>query len=146
MRFTNKIKYNLKRMLPLVVAGAGLMNTACSKDDEIIEEVKPTHDVSLRWDLPFWHTHLDDIDNIKKLADDKTVLFIFLDLKDSNDCSSYDETVHYQRLREYMQPRFDVSPKVRGRGNFNNVLPNVMSRSDSLWFVEKGWTINKHQR
>lgn len=34
-------------------------------------------------------------------------------------------------------------PKTWGRGDFN-FYPGDLSAADSLWFVDNGWTINKH--
>ena len=45
---------------------------------------------------------------------------------------------------KFLKPIMDKSPKLRGRGNFN-FLPGEASKSqtDSLWYIENGWTINQ---
>ncbi|MCH5334464.1 MAG: hypothetical protein J1D86_01480 [Alistipes sp.] len=43
-----------------------------------------------------------------------------------------------------LQPTIELSPKVRGKGDFN-FGPGEASKvpEDSLWYVQHGWTINK---
>lgn len=138
MRFTEKIKYNIKKALPvLAIAGAGLM-TSCDKDDE------PLHDV----ELEFFETPFDNnydavsIENIQKLSRDNSVQNIYMKVLDKNDYSGCFES-NFKQLRKYMTERVNISPKVHGRGNFNFPVGNC-AKEDSLWFVQQGWTINKH--
>ena len=41
---------------------------------------------------------------------------------------------------------FEYSPKFRGKGDFD-FYPGAASQvpADSLWYVSKGWTINKYR-
>ncbi|MCH5335218.1 MAG: hypothetical protein J1D86_05390 [Alistipes sp.] len=43
-----------------------------------------------------------------------------------------------------LQPALELSPKVRGKGDFN-FYRGAASKvpEDSLWYVQHGWTINK---
>lgn len=47
-------------------------------------------------------------------------------------------------VREHMEKRTDLSPRVRGKGDME-FGPNIPAQvpQDSLWFVSKGWTVNK---
>ncbi len=44
-----------------------------------------------------------------------------------------------------LEKRTDLSPRIRGKGDFITDLgyPSA-SKDDSLWMVEKGWTVNKY--
>ena len=49
-----------------------------------------------------------------------------------------------QEMRQLLQERLNVSPKIHGRGDFNFRLRAASEiPTDSLWFVQNGWTINK---
>ena len=122
----------------LALAGAALL-TACEKDDE------PIHDVILE----FWVNTLGDnleqvsIENIQKHIDNKSVRNIYIKPIESKCDFSNCETANLHAVRNYMQRRIDLSPKMNGMGNF--VFPvGETDPQDSLWFVQHGWTINKY--
>lgn len=138
MKILNKtIPYKIRRLLPIAAIAAGsLMTASCDKDE-------PPHDVILDfWESPFNH----NIDNIaipvlESYAKDPNVINIYMHTTDQNSYPTI-ETRHFPIMREFFQMRFDVSPKIKGSGNFN-FRPGVISEQDSLWFLSKGWTINK---
>ena len=151
MYFAKKFKYNLKCALPAVMlAGASLMFPSCSKDEPapITIPIVPTKDVSLEWTVignGIYVSGIRQTNKIKTIADSASTRAIYLDLLDNNDFSSLtveDNTA----VREFLQQRLNVSPKVHGRGNLNNVQPGTMLREDSLWFVNNGWTINQKEQ
>lgn len=44
----------------------------------------------------------------------------------------------------FLQPRLNVSPKIRGKGDFDFEVGEASKvPEDSLWYVANGWTINK---
>lgn len=139
MRFTKKVPYKLKRLIPMLgLAGATLLPTACEKEDE------PMHDVVLE----FWVNTLGDnieqlsIENIQKHIDDKSVKNIYIKPIESKCDFSTCKTANLHSTRNYMQRRIDMSPKNKGLGNF--VFPvGEIDPQDSIWFVQNGWTINK---
>lgn len=53
---------------------------------------------------------------------------------------------HYFELTRsnLLEPRTNLSPRIRGKGDFI-INPGYPSQApeDSLWFVSKGWTVNK---
>ena len=53
---------------------------------------------------------------------------------------------HYFELvrSNLLEPRTNLSPRIRGKGDFVTT-PGHPSQApeDSLWFVSKGWTVNK---
>lgn len=139
MRFTEKMKYNIKKALPvLAIAGAGLM-ASCDKDDE--PEV-PQHDV----ELPFTKWTADQRLTFPILwgyIKDPSVRYIYLVVE--GDWNNYTPDNISQTRDNFLQPRMEMSPKMRGRGDFH-FTPGAASRvpSDSLWYVQQGWTINKY--
>lgn len=57
------------------------------------------------------------------------------------------KTYLYFRLARHnlLEERIDLSPRIRGRGDFiTNLGYPSASKDDSLWMVEKGWTVNKY--
>ena len=138
MRFTKTLKYNLKRALPiLTIAGAGLM-ASCDKDDE---PSIPQHDV----ELPFSKTTADNrltFEILQGYIDDASVRNIYLVVE--GDWNNYTAANISQSRDRFFQPRMEMSPKIRGRGDFT-FTPGEASKvpSDSLWYIQQGWTINK---
>ena len=54
---------------------------------------------------------------------------------------------HYFELvrSNVLEPRTDLSPRIRGKGDFVTDLGHpTQALEDSLWFVSKGWTVNKY--
>lgn len=53
---------------------------------------------------------------------------------------------HYFELARsnLLEPRTNLSPRIRGKGDFVTDLGHPsQAPEDSLWFVSKGWTVNK---
>ena len=53
---------------------------------------------------------------------------------------------HFFKLARYdvLEPRTNLSPRIRGKGDFiTNPGHPSQAPEDSLWFVSKGWTVNK---
>ena len=129
----------LKRAFSLAtIAGATLLPASCNKDEPAVEQ----HDVV----VDFSYRDIDktlDMSTLQKLVQDKTVRYVYLSPYDH--WGNYDDTESIYLLRtRALQPLIEMSPKMRGRGNFD-FKPGVASQipSDSLWFVKNGWTINK---
>lgn len=135
MRFTKKIPYNIRRVLPILGIAGASMFSACSNDDE------PQRDVELYFAQQLGT--MPSTEEVQKLAEDKSVRNIYL-------CPDPTETwtnlqpfnLTYLRKR-YLEDRLRISPKVRGRGNFR-LTTGVASEvpEDSLWYELNGWTIN----
>ena len=116
--------------------------SSCSKDDPEIE----THDVELKFNINRLGSHLEeirDLNNLRKLAADKSVSNIYLTIMEDNYFDGVWYAYNYKAMRNYMEERFAISPKIKGRGNFNCYTPLQCEPEDSLWFVDHGWTINK---
>ena len=135
MRFTKTVPYKLKRLIPMLgLAGATLLPTACEKED-------PMHDV----EITFYKDDDVSFDILEKLAADPNVRNIYL-IPPQNDRYEVFGPEHITASRKYFwEPRFEISPKLHGRGDIR-YKPGVASQvpQDSLWFLSKGWTINKY--
>ena len=98
-------------------------------------------------------------DTIKKYTDMEDVKFVFLNFTYNDDVtpgttSTY-PTIAFHTIRDTLQTRFDISPKVRGSGIIY-VEPDIgaqipdgtfgtgMNVSDSVWFADKGYQIKRY--
>ena len=84
------------------------------------------------------------IETVREYANCDTIANIYLDpsREDWSKCVYYNIISCRNGLQEYL----DISSKIHGRGNFN-FTPGEASKipTDSLWFVQNGWTINKQK-
>jgi hypothetical protein len=122
----------LKRALPVLGFAGATLFTSCEKDE-------PMRDVELTFSLE----KTIEISEIERYAKDPSVRTIYL-VPIGNWQRAERLTISSLR-QKFLQPRLDISPKVWGRGNFAfspgeaSVIP-----SDSLWYIQHGWTINKY--
>ena len=147
MNFNKTVKYNLKRILPILgIAGATLLPACRGGQNE--PEPKPTpvvqkHDTTLY----FADMSYDNIapENIQRYLADTNIINIYLEPNPSNFDGA--TTEYITALRELIfTPALNTDPKrVHGRGNFL-FYPGVALPADSLWIVQQGWTINQPQR
>ena len=117
----------------LALAGAALL-TACEKDE-------PMHDV----EITFYKDDDVSFDVLESLAADPTVRNIYL-IPPQNDRYEVFGPEHITAsMKWFWEPRFEISPKIHGRGDIR-FKPGYASQvpEDSLWFLSKGWTINKY--
>lgn len=136
-----KVIYNYKVLFPGLFL---FMISSCSNNDED----EPMYDVELTFYENNMGSHVENIsiDNITRYAKDPHVANIYLTVTEENDYTKFVPPSNEQsvkNMRIYFTKRLDISPKVHGRGNFK-LLPGIAAKEDSLWFVQKGWTINQH--
>ena len=97
-------------------------------------------------------------DTIKKYTDMEDVKFVFLNFTYNDDVtpgttSTY-PTIAFHTAKDSLQPRFDISEKVRGSGIIyvhreggaqfpDGELATGMCIGDSAWFAEKGYQIKR---
>ena len=85
------------------------------------------------------------IETVREYANCDTIANIYLDPSREDWSNNY---FYYNIIscRNGLQQYLDISSKIRGRGNFN-FTPGEASKipTDSLWFVQNGWTINKQK-
>lgn len=132
-------------MLGLV--GASLVMPGCDKEDPI-----PMRDIELRFSD-------DDCSNL--FYRDREGRFFISEIIKTCEKDPYIKTVYLipegdwhiyvassiNGFRKYnLEILFDYSSKLRGRGDFN-FYPGAASQvpEDSLWYVSKGFTINKYR-
>ncbi len=98
-------------------------------------------------ELEFWTGDAEGsaklhMDTIQKYVNDKYVDSIYLVLKKGSTFGSLPQA-NITIYRNNMQKRTDLSPRIRGRGDFFFSHGRVLL-DDSLYFVSKGWTVNNH--
>ena len=119
------------------IAGATLMPASCCK----VETEEP-HDIEIEFDYMDGGTQLD-MQLLKDYANDPFVTTIYLVPVRHWNCAMA-ENITFLR-KKFLQPRMNISSKIRGRGDFDFVLGEASKvPTDSLWFVKNGWTINKN--
>ncbi|MCH5335144.1 MAG: hypothetical protein J1D86_05000 [Alistipes sp.] len=114
---------------------AALLAAGCSKEE-------PTKDVEIVFNQ-------DELKLVKKDAIQE-----ILNSKGANNIrniylipeeGTWSNVSNVQAMRNnVLQPSLELSPKVRGKGDFNFMVGRASKvPEDSLWFVQHGWTINK---
>ena len=138
--FQKIVPYKLKRLIPMaMIAGLPFVPTGCSK----VEVEK--HDVEIELNTIDLDATMKtfDMNKMQELIQDKTVRYIYLSATDH--WNSWRSGSISALRTKVLQPRIELSPKVRGRGDFD-FKPGEASRvpADSLWYIQNGWTINKN--
>lgn len=133
MKIQKTIPYYLKRALPILGFAGATLTTSCEKEPD------PMYDVELTFSID----KTIEMSEIERYAQDPSVRTIYLVPIDDWQRAKYGN-INFMR-KNFLQPRLDISPKVWGRGNFN-FIPGEASvvPGDSLWYIQHGWTINKH--
>ena len=152
MRLLNRISSAIKRAIPTIgIAGLTVLPAACDTDDtrqDITESKIAKHNV----ELPFKDAQLDlgrYLNNniypdklLQEYIDDENIDSIYL--IPVVPWHSYTATDITNFRQNVLQPIMEMSPKLRGQGDFNFFRGEASKvPEDSLWFVANGWTINK---
>ena len=142
MKFNQTVKYNLKRVLPILgIAGATLL-PACREHQNEPEPQK--HSVDLKWFQDYYEEITPE--NIQKNLDDPTVDTVYLALVNGGDFTNWDEGSVELMRENFLGPRIEMGKgRVRGKGNFV-FYPGVALPADSLWLVQQGWTVNQQNQ
>lgn len=137
--FQKIVPYKLKRLIPMaMIAGMPFIPMSCCKNRT---DPEPTRDMEIEFDRECAEKILT-FETLQNYANDKTIKTIYLvPTKHWNGLAAHNIT--YFR-NNFLQPRLNISPKIRGRGDFDFALGEASKvPNDSLWFVQQGWTINK---
>ncbi len=142
MRFTKKFPINLSpKYLAMLMLGGASLFASCDKEDE------PARDVELVFLENSLENNLDprlEWNEFIKLVADPKVNNIYIRAHERNNYETC-TPVNIGYMREYFNDRIRLAPsRIYGRGNLK-FKPGVIPQADSLWFVEKGWTVNQHR-
>lgn len=140
MKFTKKIPYALKCAVPTAMLAAATMFGGCQKEEN------PKRDIELNFTATYGFELSES--NIKNKLDDPTVNKIYLRLVDEGSCWYRPEHgwVYPEDVRQYLELRVNLAPdRIFGRGNFV-FESGTCARADSLWFVGRGWTVNRQNQ
>lgn len=141
MKFKQILPYKIRRAISMAaIIGAPILPIAASCN-EIEPEPTPTHDVEIKFNQRE-SSKILTFEMLQNYANDETVKTIYLvpiEHWDGNVAGN----ITFMR-KNFLQPRLNISPKIRGRGDFDFALGEASKvPTDSLWFVQQGWTINK---
>ena len=155
---SKKIPYSLKRIVPMaMLAGATVFGGGCKPQNEPDDPLDKTPNtptetpvetvVKVNKELYFSQYDVIQIsfDTLNKyLAMDNidTIFMIPQGVFVASNALGY----HYFELARsnVLEPRTNLSPRIRGKGSFNTYIGHpTQALQDSLWFVSKGWTVNK---
>lgn len=78
---------------------------------------------------------------LQKYANDNVIIYLVPVTR----WGHYDEIDIPLLRQKFLEPALNMSPKFRGRGDFDFELGAASKvPEDSLWYVKNGWTINKN--
>ena len=139
MNYKEIIPYKLRLGLSIVaIASATLFPESCSREGK---EEEPTREIEIEFD-ELEGDKILSFELLSNYANDKTIKTIFL-VPIGHWNASRAHNITYCR-NNFLEPRIRISPKIRGRGDFDFKLGEASKvPDDSLWFVQQGWTINK---
>ena len=159
--FKKSIPYNLKKIVPMaMLAGATMLNTGCkpqNEPDDPLDNKTPTEKPTetpvvpkkINKELYFCEEDFSQVsfDTLNKyLAMDNIDTIFMIPRGPFFSPNSLGLGYHYFELARsnMLEPRTNLSPRIRGKGDFATD-PGHPSQAleDSLWFVSKGWTVNK---
>ncbi|MDR0814735.1 MAG: hypothetical protein LBN37_03170 [Bacteroidales bacterium] len=131
-------KYNFKKFIPMfMLALAPNAFNSCDKDE--VEYTGPYHDTTYT---------LSNIDNsnvypptkIKASADSVQVRNVYI--VPVGDFLNF-PAINIGKMADYLKPIMEISPKIKGKGNFIFEPGEATLSGDSLWYVQNGWTVNQ---
>lgn len=149
MTLHDRFFYNIRHVIPIIGLAGTTMFTSCAKTETREEPptIQPEIPIVQR-DSIFTFSFQNaekalNMDTLKKYANDKTIGTIYLVPTGHWNVLG---TTNIKFMRDnFLQPRIELSKKMRGRGDFDFQLGAAsMAPADSLWYVENGWTINKN--
>ncbi len=140
-------------LLPVLAITASVL-FGCKPDAPVDDPNSTPQDTipdSLKYnvELEFWYGIKNGVDGTAKLYPDTVQKYIDNEYVDSVYLVLYKGSTfgglgqsHITAYRNGMESLTNISPRVRGRGNFHFGTGRCLP-ADSLYFVSKGWTVNK---
>lgn len=149
MNFNQTVKYNLKRMLPILgIAGATLLPACRGHQNEPEPKTgvdTPKVEIQKRdTTLYFYYLNYDEIstENVQKTLDNKNIANIYLEANKPIDFTASTPRFITAIRKQALEPALNLdSTRVFGRGDII-FHPGWATPEDSLWFVQHGWTVN----
>lgn len=143
MNFSKILPYKIKRLIPMTALALAPTITSCDKTP-----TTPPEPVDTRYDVELGFTPLNtkyfEIDYIQQQIDNPDIRYIYIVPHESVNWPRYTRN-NIPALRRSLAERLALSPRVRGRGDFPFKVGEASQvPEDSLWYVQNGWTINKH--
>ena len=148
MQFKKVVPYKIRRLIPMLgMAGATLLMGGCEKEEPIV----PTRDVEITFDI--WGNegtlYKDDENGNRGPSDlalyylnDPTVRDIYYVPVGS--WSNFTSSSITALRKVTLETIMNYSPRFKARGDFTFMVGEASKvPEDSLWYVSKGWTINK---
>lgn len=134
-KFQKTFPYSLKAIVPMtMLAGATMLGNGC----------KPIEPELPRTNKELVFTMADikpiSVDTVQKYLNMSHIDTIFLVPRGS---FYFDGRDGPAMVRKALEPSINLSPRVRGRGNMSFIPGQPTANpTDSLWFVQNGWTVN----
>lgn len=135
-KFQKTFPYSLKAIVPMtMLAGATMLGNGCKP----IEPELPRTNKELVFSL--YDAESISNDTIQKYLNMSHIDTVFMVPRGS---FYFDGRDGPAMIRGVLEPKINLSPRVRGRGDMA-FLPGqpTANPTDSLWFVNNGWTVNK---
>ena len=147
-------RYNIKHNTIALMAGIAALTSSCEHRELDHPENKYVYFYDrIGYCLPILeeiphteHPNYDyselDKQNLTNIANHPTTDTLYMTMLGKSDYSQCPGRSHIIIIRSQLQERCDISPRIRGRGNFN--FPSGMvTPDDSLAFVKMGFTVNQ---
>ena len=135
-KFQKTFPYSLKAIVPMtMLAGATMLGNGCKP----IEPELPRTNKEL----------LFKKGDTKQIANDTIQKYLNMSHIDTIFLVPYG-TFYYEgrdgpaMVRKALEPKINMSPRVCGRGDMRFLVGQATANpTDSLWFVQNGWTVNE---
>ena len=153
---SKKIPYSLKRIVPMaMLAGATMFGTGCENNepdgplnktpntpvDTPVEPVVKVNKELYFTDSDITQISFDTLKKYLKMDNIDTIYMIPQGAFPASDALGYH---YFELMRDSLESRTNLSTRIRGKGDFvTNPGHPSQAPVDSLWFVSKGWTVNK---
>lgn len=128
----------INRSVLLLSFALSIALMGCSSNDDT---PIPTKDI----EIEYMHGEVYNLtpEILQSYANDPTIRTIYIVPVENHWYTFAAHNITYTR-KNFLQPRLDISKKIRGKGDFNFKVGEASKvPEDSLWYVANGWTINK---
>lgn len=143
-KFNKTLPYKLSRTLPLLGLAAGSLVSSCEKEG--IDRYFQYYEIGTEYYEPAEIFDYSQLEPAKKVYDaifDKNVRYVYLEVAPWNNYCHFPAEIISSMEIPYLNSFIELNPqKVKGKGDYH-FRPGEITKEDSLWFVNHGWTINQ---